>query len=640
MPGIVGIISSASADQLRRDLEEMVAAMRHTPDMPAAAYQDPEIGLAVARIGHSPPLAHLGPRIVRSENATLLLNGECFGQDGELSASVTDPCGEGKKLLAAIESSGPIRFISSLNGWFNGVLVNRRTREITLFNDRYGMERLYICEGPEEFLFASEAKALLAVRPHLRSLAPSALAELLRYNCVIGDKALFSGVGLLPRASAWTFSNSHVPHRRQYFDFADWEKQDQLSPEEFEEAYSETVTRTVPAYARGPERVAISLTAGLDTRQIMAALGASCAQHPCYTFDGTFGELFDTRVARKLASVYGSPFDVIRVGDSFIDEFPRYAVRTVHISDGTHEPLGAHDVYLNEIARTIAPIRLTGKFGSEVVRIRNIVPSLDYPQGLLSRDLAALVAELPHHSRIRQSIHPLTSVVTHEIPYHEHGRLAVEKSQLIMRSPYMDNDLVQLMYRAPDGTRAEARMQERYVLRRSPEFASPMTNLGRFASLGGHFRNNPLLVRSASLALHVLFKAEYIYLYGTPHWLTALDSKLPMLRLNQFLAGRQKWEGYRLWMRQRFSSFLQDTLLSPSIAYGDYFDRRAVGTLLERHLAGTHNYMSEINRVLMVELIATSLLQPARSHHEQSSLPLDELWVDDTGTIDGAAHRA
>lgn len=623
MPGIVGIISPRRPTATRRDLEAMVAAMRHDQACPVEAYQPADMGIAFARVGYPAARGGQDSVIARSSQAALAMDGEHFAH-----GVATHGGNSAHALLEAFESRDALGCIEQLNGWFAGVFVNRQTREVVLFNDRYGMGRLYLHEGPEELLFASEAKALLAVRPHLRSLATPALAELLRYNCVFGERTLFAQVTLLPRASAWTFANSQLQHRHQYFDFQQWENQEPLSPAEFEKEYAATVTATFPTYASGGQLVGISLTAGLDTRQIMAALGPLCSQHPCYTFDGTFGELFDTRVARKLASVHGSRFEVIRVGDSFLQKFPHYAERTVYLSDGTHDALGAHDVYLNEVARDIAPVRLTGKFGSEVVRVRNIVPSLEYPASFLRPELAALVTALPHHSQIKAALHPLTSVVANELPFHEFGRLAVERSQLVMRSPYTDNALVKLMYRAPASTRAEAVLQERYVLRHNPEFATYMTNLGRFANIGGYARNNPILTRCARFALHALFKAEYIYLYGTPHWLTALDHRLPALNLHRLLAGRQKWEGYRIWMKSHFSSFLQDTLLSSSTTYSDYFDRNAVESMLKRHIAGTHNYMSEINRVLTVELISNSLLKDRGPKTESSALR-DELWATD-----------
>ena len=59
-------------------------------------------------------------------------------------------------------------FIQNLNGMFHGLIVDRARGAVTLFNDRYGMHRLYYHESKDGIYFASEAKAILAVRPELR----------------------------------------------------------------------------------------------------------------------------------------------------------------------------------------------------------------------------------------------------------------------------------------------------------------------------------------------------------------------------------------------------------------------------------------------------------------------------------------
>ena len=43
----------------------------------------------------------------------------------------------------------------------------------------------------------------------------------------------------------------------------------------------------------------------------------------------------------------------------------------------------------------------------------------------------------------------LTFAVFKEVPWNEYGRLSLEQSKLTFRTPYMDNDLIELMYQAP-----------------------------------------------------------------------------------------------------------------------------------------------------------------------------------------------
>ena len=54
------------------------------------------------------------------------------------------------------------------------------------------------------------------------------------------------------------------------------------------------------------------------------------------------------------------PHQVIRVGEEFLSRFPHYAERAVYLTDGCVDVSRAPDLYLNERAREIAPVRMTG----------------------------------------------------------------------------------------------------------------------------------------------------------------------------------------------------------------------------------------------------------------------------------------
>src|SRR5207237_8167068 len=62
-----------------------------------------------------------------------------------------------------------IDFLQGLNGSFAGALVDAHAGKIFLFNDRFGLSRIYYSEKQGAMYFASEAKALLAVLPDTRA---------------------------------------------------------------------------------------------------------------------------------------------------------------------------------------------------------------------------------------------------------------------------------------------------------------------------------------------------------------------------------------------------------------------------------------------------------------------------------------
>ena len=256
------------------------------------------------------------------------------------------------------------------------------------------------------------------------------------------------------------------------------------------------------------------------------------------------------------------------------------------------------------MARGIAPIRLTGKFGSEVVRTRRLIPSGDFPRHLLQAGLIPFLEGASPFDRISQRAHPLTRVITEEIPWYEFGRVSVEQAEIVMRTPYMDNELVKLMYQAPQALRASRDLQARYVSRTDAELGDVPTNMGRATA------NGQAMSRIAYGMFWALFKVEFIYLYATPHWLTRLDRSIERFHPERIIAGRQKFEGYRIWFKTHLAEFIRDSLLSPGHGVRDFFDKAWLEKVVTRHTAGTHNYLNEINKMLTVELICSSLIRP------------------------------
>ena len=72
----------------------------------------------------------------------------------------------------------------------------------------------------------------------------------------------------------------------------------------------------------------------------------------------------------------------------------------------------------------------------------------------------------------------LSFAVFKELPWHEYGRLSMEQSKLTLRTPYMDNDLVKLMYQAPLNTRSSHEIRLRLIQDGNPALRSIMTDRG------------------------------------------------------------------------------------------------------------------------------------------------------------------
>jgi asparagine synthase (glutamine-hydrolysing) len=457
------------------------------------------------------------------------------------------------------------------------------------------MHRLYYHRSKEAFYFAAEAKAILAVRPELRRMDPRGLGEFVTCGCVLEDRTLFEGVHLLPPAAAWVFRNGELETKTAYFHPREWEDQAALEPEPYYQQIQEVFSRNLARYFQGEERIGVSLTGGFDTRMIMAWRKPAPQSLPCYTFGGMFRDSRDVVVARQIARLCQQRHDVIRVDQEFLSRFPAYAERSVYLTDGCVDVGRAPDLYINERAREIAPIRMTGNLGDEVLRQTPAFKPIGTPPESFCPEFLPYVDEARMtYSEIRRG-HPLSFAAFRQAPWHHYGVLALEETQVTMRSPYLDNDLVRTVFRAPPATLANNDIRVRLIGAASPTLRRVRTDRG-FAGRAG-------LAAALSRIVHEFtFKAEYACDYGVPR-IPKGDRFVSALRLQRLFHGRHKFFHFAPWYRDALSGYVQDVLLDPRTLSRPYLDRKRVEAMVKSHLAGMRNCTAEIHRVLTLELL-------------------------------------
>ncbi|MGH7818223.1 MAG: asparagine synthase-related protein, partial [Candidatus Binatia bacterium] len=352
-----------------------------------------------------------------------------------------------------------------------------------------------------------------------------------------------------------------------------------LEPEAYYDAIRETFSRKLPRYFGGREPIGISLTSGLDTRMIMARLPPRESLLPCYTFASTFRDSRDVLVARRVAGARGQPHRVIRVGEEFLARFSSYAERTVYLSDGCADVSRSADLYVNEIARRIAPVRMTGNYGGEVLRRVRMKPVEASSAPFAGELRAELERARETYGRLLRA-HPLSFAVFRQAPWVQHGLLALEQTQVSLRSPYLDNELVRTAFRAPQAARADE-LCLRLIADGDPDLRRIPTDRGSTArGVSG----------AASRLLRALeVKAEYAYDYGMPQWAAPIDRLLAALRPERLFLGRHKFTHFRTWYRGALAEPVREVLLDPATLSLPFLERKAVERVVNDHLDGRRN---------------------------------------------------
>jgi asparagine synthase (glutamine-hydrolysing) len=594
MPGIVGLITNLPRARAEAELLKMVETIRHEAFYSSGTWIDESQGIYVGWVARHGSFAESMPLRNERGDVVLFFSGEEFPEPG-MVASLRD---RGH----SVESDGPTYLVhryeeerdfpKQLNGRFQGLVADSARETATLFNDRFGLQRLYYHETKDAFYFAAEAKAILKVQPALRAVDPRGLGEFVVCGCVLENRTLFPGVHVLPPGAAWHFRRGGLEKKAVYFEPREWEEQKLLKPGPYEIELRDTFARNLPRFFSGNERVGISLTGGLDTRIIMAWRNALPGSLPCYTFGSMYRDNQDVILARRVAKICGQPHQVITTSKEFLSQFPHYAERSIYLTDACVDLSRSPDLYVNEKAREIAPVRMSGTYGSEMLLHAVMFKAEEPVAGLFCPELLPQIHAAKDTYDASRRGHPVTFIAFRQSPWHHYGLLMLEQTQLTVRTPYLDNDLVKTVYKAPGSITANEGARLRLIREGNPALARLRTDRG----VGGL---NSVITRAY---LQFLFKAEYAYDCGMPQGVAQIDHLFSRLHLERIWLGRHKIFHFRVWYRDQLANYVREILFDPRSLARPYLQPKAVRAIVDSHLKGSRNYTTEIHRLLSLEL--------------------------------------
>ena len=612
MPGIVGIIKKGLSGNEEEKLEIMLASMLHEPFYNRGKYIDKENGYFIGYVSIGQSFSDCMPIYNEKRDVILFLTGECYFDDSEIKnikEKGHEFNSENASILVHIYEELGEQFFQSLNGWYNGIILDYRQKKAILFNDRYGIRRIHYYETEDAFYFSSEAKSLLKIFPSLRNADPRSMGEYLVYDCVLENRTFFSNIFLLPTGSAWEFDHGNIK-KKTYFDPTFLENQEPLSNKDFVEELSNVFIKILPRYFREKNVIGLANTGGLDTRMILACLKPAPGELPCYTFGGRYKDIFDVRIAPKVAKICQQVHQVLRMDDEkYLSEYPFHLERSIYVTDGIVRVDHADVIYFNKMAREIAPIRMTGKYASQVLKSVLAFQDRSPYEQLINPDFITYLSKARETCSKYNKGHNFSFLLYHEIAEWWNGVTVAESSQVAVRSPYLDNDLIKVLYRAPSmKLNVGADFQLKLIAREKPELmAIPTTG-----TYGGNY--NPLKAKFIKEGIKLLSILDKLHIrerlpYSLTHFVGRVDSLLSPLHLDKLIMGFAEFRRYRVWYRDQLSGFLREFLLCPRTYNRPYWDKNYLEKIVNGHINGKGTYLREIRKVLQVESIHRFLLE-------------------------------
>jgi asparagine synthase (glutamine-hydrolysing) len=514
-----------------------------------------------------------------------------------------------------------------LNGMFAFAIYDARENTITLARDRFGVKPLYYAYSRDQFVFASETKAILASGVIQARLDGAALVEYMTFQNLLGAQTLFADVKILGAGEYLQFAvnGGQTPSPRKFHKAFPRADASLAGRGDVSEMVASAFGAAVKRQLVSDVEVGSYLSGGMDSGSIVSVASRSIPR--LLTFTGGFDltnvngieQGFDERkMAEQLSYILQTEhYDVVlHAGD-----MPAAMERIAWHNDDPRVGMCHQNWYVAKLASKFVKVCLAGAGGDELFagypwRYRRVLGAADFgafdnayfeywhrllapgqladifrPElrghcGAARESFNALMAGAPpYQDELCTTENMLGRALYFEFKTFMHGFLVIEDRMsmahgLETRVPFLDNELADLAWRIPPSMK----------LKLDGLVAQP------FQAVQAH----PGLPAQPGKAV--------LPSNGNGH-IASADGKLILRQaMRRYLPEeftRQPKQGFsppdENWFRGPSMEYIKSILLDSRAIQRPWFDQACVKKRLEEHFAGRENHRLLIWSLLCIE---------------------------------------
>ncbi len=269
MCGICGIVGLGASEPA---LNAMVRRLAHRGPDHSEIWIGDGVGLGHTRLAIV-DLSPAGNQPMKSESGDVVLvaNGEIYN-NSELRAFLQNRghrfcSGSDNEVLIHLYEEEGLKGLERADGMFACAIWDLNTRRLVLARDRLGIKPLYYCQTEQNFIFASEIKAILAFPGISTKIDLLGLRQYLTYENTFGSTTLHHKIKMVEPGQVIIHENGKLildKFRAVSFPF-------EFSDRDFAgacSAYRETVEQAVERHNMADVPVASYLSAGFDSTTV------------------------------------------------------------------------------------------------------------------------------------------------------------------------------------------------------------------------------------------------------------------------------------------------------------------------------------------------------------------------------------
>jgi len=273
-----------------------------------------------------------------------------------------------KEIASAYQEMGE-DFVHEVKGSFAILLLDKVNQRFHVFTDPLNVRPVYYFTHEGGFYVSSSLSTMIHYRKARHwpvDLNYPAIMEYYLFEYSLKDDSFVESIDIVPPGSYLHYDDTLSVH--QY-----WNPFQALSVNEpfFNEKESldrldDLLRQNLALHLFRPERTAVALTGGYDSRTNLALLGNRAKDFQFYSYgkQGTY----DLRIPARVARSQNLHYKAITLDDHYQQHFSKYARMAIGLGDGLAEANRANYPYAFKKLSPRYDYILTGLFGSELIK--------------------------------------------------------------------------------------------------------------------------------------------------------------------------------------------------------------------------------------------------------------------------------
>lgn len=494
------------------------------------------------------------------------------------------------------------------------ILFEPSTQSLVAVTSIVGLPPLYLVESAGHTILTSDLLSLTAICPEGLAFDAEGVLDLCAYGFPVAYRTLFQGVRLVPGGSIVKWKAGKPAELSRAWEFEERErlKNWEAYTRKQMEAFFGSVRRMTL------DQTFLSLTAGLDTRTILAALVKDDRKIPAYTLSGETLSL-DARTARAVCRRYNIPHEIIPLGADFKKCLAECTLKASKHSGGLSSLGQAHQVYLYKKLGSRFTARISGNMGNQLgrkgvehVRMRAADPRVLNPE--LQRRLSAK----PRFAWASENTGGAKTgsyefLFQQEFSFTQLGNYSIGDHYAVQQSPYATRDLIALCCEQPEQKESPnavspLRMRWKDLRHRflgEPEEHSFQRRL--IHEVGGVVASYPInwgWRARGGLALSGVFWGGLALIDAYTERAGWVEGKRAHILRSLQIAGLHEHRKPGNWLKHSLRELAYDELLSQASKSSGLFDVTEVSRLLDEHYSGKTSHHGALVFALDLALAA------------------------------------